>query len=300
MDLGAILQRGWEALLGRSPRRVARVLWLGQQTVRGFVDHEGPARAATIAYYAFFSMFPLILFLIAGSGYFLEDQVTQQEVYAYFEHYIPQISRAARANVEQILAARDTISLVAVITLLWSASSVFSAVSRAINRAWGIEQPRPFWKEKLLAVVMVLLVSLLLLSSTVASAAFGLVSQLLFLGVPLTPVNRFLWSAFSLALPPVSLFVLLGLVYRFTPNTMVRWRVVWPGAALATLICEVVKDGFTFYLTRFARYDLVYGQVEAFIVLLLYFYFVGAAILVGAELTAVYAGIPREDDERVS
>ncbi|MBU0494010.1 MAG: YihY/virulence factor BrkB family protein [Chloroflexi bacterium] len=283
MQLKPILQNNWLALLDRLPGPLARALWLGQQTIQGFVDHGNSARAATIAYYAFFAVFPLLLFIIVASSFFLEDQITQQQIYTYVEQYIPQAGRVVQDNIEQVLTARGTIGLVAAISLIWSASGVFSAATRAINRAWGIQEPRPIWEEKLLALSMVLVVSVLFLLSIVASAGASLLNQIMAVG------HAWLGTILTIALPAGFAFVLLSLMYRLMPHVEVPWRAVLGGAALGAIAWEIGKDLFTLYLVHLARYELIYGQVEAFIVLLLYFYFTGAVLMVGAEFTVVYA-----------
>jgi len=300
MDVKTIAKQKWEALLKRLPSPLARTLWLVQQTAQGFIDHEGSARAATIAYYAFFSVFPLVLFIITAASFLLEDQVTRQQIYAYTERYIPQFSGLVQQNVEQVLDARGAISLVAAVSMLWSASGVFSTVSHAINRAWGIKEHRPLWEEKFLSLGMALAVSLMFLLSVAASVTFSLVGQWSFLDTSLPAFNHALRSVLSIALPMFLVFVLLILVYRVVPSTPVPWRAVLTGAALTTIAWEIGKDAFTFYLVHFARYKLVYGQVEAFIILLLYFYFVGVILLVGAEFTAVSTRLFRDDDERAA
>jgi membrane protein len=172
---------------------------------------------------------------------------------------------------------------------------MFSAISHAVNRAWGIERPRPFWERKLLALGMVLTVSLLFLLSVATSVVVGLLSQLPLVKTDLASFDSLLWSVLSIVLPVSFMFVLLTLIYRLMPNTEVRWRVALTGAALATIAWEVAKEAFTFYLAHFARYELLYGQMEVFIILLLYFYFVGVILLMGAEFTAVYTRLLQED-----
>ncbi len=295
MDLKAILKRGEAALFDRLPAPVARTLWLFQQTVKGFLAHEGPAWSATIAYYTFFSVFPLTLFLIVLASYFLEPQVTRQEIYTYLGNYVPQAADTMQANVEQILQARGAIGFVAIMAFLWAASGMFSAISHAIQRAWGLARPRPFWEEKLLALGMVLVVSLLFLVSILASTVLSLMRQWPDLDAVVPSFNHAFWSVLSVALPVSGMFVLLALIYRLLPTTSVPGRAVLAGAALATVAWAVAKDALAFYLAHFARYDLVYGQVEAFIILLLYFYFVGMVVLLGAEFTAACARLVQGD-----
>jgi membrane protein len=261
--------------------------WLGvcERTYKGFLEHQGSANAAAIAYYTLFSLFPLTLLLISLGSLFLNSEQAQEAALAVVAVYMPAAVDFVRNNIERVLELRGTVGVISVLAFVWSASGVFGGLSRAINRTWDVERPRPVWAERALALGMVLLVALLFFLSLFSTAAFELVARLsaLILGEPA-------WINVSTrVLPYVFSFLLFAFLYRVLPYARVTWAEVLPGAVLASFAWEVAKHGFTFYLTGFASYSLVYGSVAAVIALLLWSYISSVIILLGAEFTAQYA-----------
>ncbi len=261
--------------------------WLGvcERTYKGFLQHQGNANAAAIAYYTLFSIFPLTLLLISVGSFFLDSEQAQQAALAGVRVYMPTAVDFVQRNIERVLELRGTIGVVGVLAFIWSASGVFGGLSRAINWAWDVERPRPAWAERTMAAGMVLLIALLFFLSLLSTAAFELVARLstVILGEPV-------WTNVSTRILPYVFTVLLfSFLYHVLPYTRVLWSEVLPGAFLASFAWEVAKYGFTFYLTRFASYSMVYGPVAAVIVLLLWSYISGVIILLGAEFTVQYA-----------
>lgn len=261
--------------------------WLGvcERTYKGFLEHQGNANAAAIAYYTLFSIFPLTLLLISLGSFYLNSEQAQQAALAVVRVYMPTAVEFVQRNIERVLELRGTIGIIGVLAFIWSASGVFGGLSRAINTAWHMDRPRPAWAERALAAAMVLLIALLFFLSVLSTAAFELVARLstVILGEPV-------WTGLSTRiLPYIFTLLLFSFLYRVLPYTRVAWSEVLPGAFLASFAWEVAKYGFTFYLTRFASYSLVYGPVAAVIALLLWSYISGVIILLGAEFTVQYA-----------
>lgn len=261
--------------------------WLGvcERTYKGFLEHQGNANAAAIAYYTLFSIFPLTLLLISLGSFYLNSEQAQQAALAAVRVYMPTAVEFVQRNIERVLELRGTIGIIGVLAFIWSASGVFGGLSRAINTAWDMDRPRPAWAERALAAAMVLLIALLFFLSVLSTAAFELVARLsiVILGEPV-------WTGLSTRiLPYIFTLLLFSFLYRVLPYTGVAWSEVLPGAFLASFAWEVAKYGFTFYLTRFASYSLVYGPVAAVIALLLWSYISGVIILLGAEFTVQYA-----------
>jgi membrane protein len=136
-------------------KRLGGWLSLLRATGRAFQNDDGSTMAAAIAYYALFSFFPVVLLMITVSSFFFTSATAQKEVIAWAERYIPASGDLIRANIGQILRVRGTVSIVALLGLLWSASGVFTALDRVINRAWDVSELRPFWQQKLLAFGMI-------------------------------------------------------------------------------------------------------------------------------------------------
>jgi len=247
--------------------------------------------AAAIAYYALFSFFPVVLLMITVSSFFFTSATAQKEVIAWAERYIPTSGDLIRANIGQILRARGTVSLLAILSLLWSGSGIFSALDRAVNRAWDVTELRPFWRQKLLAFGMIVGAGGLLLVSIVSTTFFNVIRRL---RLPLTGWQLFgKWLMFPNLLStllPVTLTILIFLLlYKILPNTTVRWSDVWPGALLTSLGWELAKYLFTWYLANFASYNLVYGSVALLIAFLAWSYYTGLILILGAEFTAEFA-----------
>jgi membrane protein len=266
-------------------KRLGGWLSLLRATGGAFQHDDGSTMAAAIAYYALFSFFPVVLLMITVSSFFFTSATAQEEVIAWAERYIPASGDLIRANIGQILRVRGTVSIVALLGLLWSASSVFTALDRVINRAWDVSELRPFWQQKLLAFGMIVGAGGLLLVSIASTTFFSVIRRL---RLPLTGWQRF--GSLLSTLLPVSLTILIFLLlYKILPNTAVRWSDVWLGALLAGLGWELAKYLFTWYLTNFASYNLVYGSVALLIAFLAWSYYTGVILIWGAEFTAEYA-----------
>lgn len=251
---------------------------------------DGPTQARSIAYYTLFSIFPLLLALIALGSSALASPQAKETAFQVADQYLPAASDLVQANVEQVLRQRGTVGFLAIVGLVWSASGVFNALYRAVNRAWGQEAPGSFWQRRLYAVAMALSLGLIFLSMIALSAVVSFVRgwQVPVLGwQPFADpaVGRlFGWGA---ALAPALVSVLVfSLIYRTMPSAPVTWRDVWPAALVAGLVWEGAKQLFTWYAGNFARYNLVYGSLGAVIAFLLWSYFSAIILLLGAEFTA--------------
>ncbi|HIC93364.1 MAG TPA: YihY/virulence factor BrkB family protein [Anaerolineae bacterium] len=259
--------------------------------LEGFVKDDCPLVAAAIAYYALFSFFPLVLFLVALGSSVLRSPEVQRRALEFALSYLPAYGELIERNIRQVLALRGEMGALSALALLWSASGVFSALEGAINRAWGVEGPRPFWRGKLMGLTMVLVIGLGLVLSTFLTALLNLMQRW---QVPLLgwrPFgSHFPWGvAMALAPSTFTLFAFL-LLYKFVPYAKVRWSDALRGAALAALLWEGAKNLFAWYMASgLAHYNLVYGSLSAIVVLVLWAYITGLIILVGAELSAAFA-----------
>jgi membrane protein len=243
--------------------------------------------AAGVAYYAILSLFPLMLGLIAVLGLFLPSETIQEELFEFFERNLPGATDVLQQNIEDVIRLRGAIGAVSLVLLFWSASAMFGAISRAINRAWDIHRDRPFHIRKLRDITMAFGTGILFALSVGATSALSILpsTDLPVLGAAANVGTRLL--AF---LPSLAIFLLL---YKFIPNTKTYWRFVWPGALLAAILFEIAKSLFVLYLDRFANYEQVYGSVGSVIALLVWIYFSAFILILGAEFSAEYGRMRR-------
>jgi membrane protein len=270
------------------------------RTALAFDQDDAALMARSIAYYALFSLFPLLLILVAFASTRLAVEEAQEVVLQLAQQYLRVSSDLLQQTLERALEASSTVGVLALVGLLWSASGVFSAVYRAINRAWGNPKSQLFWAEKLFGLAVVLVAGLLLLAMTVYSTIVRLLQGWQPLpGGFLALGSDWLSDWLSTLVPLLVSVVTLIVLYRTVPRNRVSWRDVWLGGVVAGLIWEVARRLFAWYLATFSRYSILYGSVGAIIGFLLWSY-VGAQIVVlGAEFTAQYhhwrqAGRPLE------
>jgi len=194
-------------------------------------------------------------------------------------------------NIEELVRFRGALGIGAILGLLWSGSSAFGAISRAINRAWDVDKDRPFYVAKTLHIIIALSVGILFLLSSLASAAIELLLNysrdigfpghefFLDLGLGNLMLKAVPWS--------ITLVVFL-LLYRFVPNCKTYWRYVWTGAVVAAILFEASKGIFMWYLVNVANYELLYGSVASMMVLLFWAYVSAYILILGAEISSEY------------
>jgi membrane protein len=286
-----------EGLYARLDRRLGGRLSLLVRTALAFDQDDGPIMARSLAYYALFAVFPAILALIVVASAVLESEEVQQGVLALVSQYMPIAQEVVVANIEQLLRTRETVGLIALVGLVWSASGVFSAIFRSVNRAWGIPKSRLVLSEKLYGLVAMLVFGSFFLLTLSIGPVVSLIRawQVPILGwQPAAPLaaqagTDRLVSWLSALVPAVLSVGAFILMYRTMPRAPVRWRDVWLGGLVAGLVWEVGKQLFTWYVGNFAGYNVIYGSVGTIIVFLLWSYLSAQIFLLGAEFTAEYS-----------
>jgi membrane protein len=291
------LQHRLEAWYGRLDRALGGRLSLLVRIALAYDQDGGALMARSIAYYALFAVFPAILVLIVAASTVLDSEEVQEVVMALVAEHMPIALDLVAANLTHLLRTRETVGLIALIGLIWSASGVFSAIFRSVNRAWGIPKSKLFLSEKLYGLIMMSLIGVLFLftlsiDSLVSLARTWQVTS--FGGQPAAPLiaqagsNRLVgWlSALVPALLSAGAFVLM---YRTMPRAPVRWQDVWLGGLIAGLLWQAGQKLFAWYLVNFATYNVIYGSVGAIIAFLLWSYLSAQIFLLGAEFTAEYS-----------
>jgi membrane protein len=169
---------------------------------------------------------------------------------------------------------------------IWSSSAALVAIVSSLNRAYDIEESRPWWKVRLTAVGLTIALALLVLTSFTLVVAGPTIAEHLASSFWAGAVFEWSWKILQW---PVAFFLVsmaVGLVYYFAPDAEQDWTWITPGAVIGTLLWMVISLAFRYYVTNFTDYNATYGAVGGVIVLLLWFYISGLAILVGAELNA--------------
>ena len=282
----------WWAVNARWWWRDIRVLV--RETVREFGDDQCPQLAAGISYYVLFSVFPLALLFLAISGLVLANESLRGDLVDNLFDVLPLSEGEGREDLESAIGGLTTgislAALVSVVGLMWSASGMMGALRRALNQAWDTDYKRAFLHGKLMDFARVLSLGLLL-GLSVGATIFLQVARRV--SDDLSDALGPLGSGATLSLEIVAVFVPLLIsfitfmvVFKVVPSVKTRFRSIWPGALLAAVLFEGVKNGFAIYLRHFGNYDAVYGSLGTVVAFLFFVYVTANIMLLGAEMAA--------------
>ena len=260
---------------------------LSRRTWREVVDDDVLGLSAQLSYYFFLALFPAILFLLALASFFPLSNIADDVGRSLGPFVSPQVLELIEEQMRR-LANNENGGLLTfgVAGALWSSSAALVSIVGALNRAYDIDEGRPWWKVRLVAIgltlgvalVVLVALSLVLVGPTLAEK----LGQMTGWGTP------FKWTWLVLQWPIVFALVAIGigLIYYFGPDADQDWAWITPGAVIATTLWLVVSLLFKIYVANFTDYEGSYGTVGGVIVVLLWFYVSGIAILTGAELNA--------------
>ena len=254
--------------------------------IRNAGAHGVGDMAAAVGYYGVLALFPLIIVTVTLMSYVLSPETVSREVTAAIADYLPGAEQLVGDNIDTMLSARGPIGVISLLTLLWSGSSVFSALTRFMDKAWGVRKPDAFHLVRLRSIVMVLSVSGLLLLSIASTALIHLagdVGNLFELGL-FGDIANFGGRAVLGLSSLVGAILAVTLLYRWLPSDRTPWQYVIPAAIIAGVLLEIIKNVFLFYLTEYADFDAAYGSIASVMVLLVWIFVMSFTVLVVAEL----------------
>jgi len=244
-------------------------------------------RAASLSYYFLFALFPTLLFLTAMLG-LLPVPGLWDTLMTYAAQVLPgDAATLVNRTVSEVLrGASGGLLSVGALAALWGASSGMASIVFALNVASGVTDFRPWWLRRLIAIAL-----------TMAFSVFTLIALLLLVfgeRIGETVATWFgLGHAFAvtwkvLQWPVVALLVLTGitLVYQLAPAVSRRWQWVSPGSVFALLSWLGTSFGLRIYLKYFGNYNAMYGSIGGVIILMLWLYLSGLALLAGAEINS--------------
>lgn len=260
---------------------------LGHRVWTEILKDEVADRAAALAYYFLFALFPILLFLAALLG-LVPLPGLMDRLLAYADQALPgdAASIVARTLGEIKAGARGGLLSIGALGALWAASAGMASMMNALNVAHDVEDPRPWWTRRFLAVVLTVGFSAFILTALVLIVFGPRIGEVVAGRMGLGPQFTLVWNVVSL--PVVMAFVLVGiaLVYYFAPATRTPWRWVTPGSLVALVLWLAMSFGLRWYVATLADYGATYGSIGGVILLMTWLYLSGLALLVGAEINA--------------
>ena len=269
---------------GLTWRELARRVWgeLSEDSILGW--------SAQLSFYFLLSIFPTLFFLLILFGFFLgQGSEIREALMGYLGAVAPEsATRLVDRIIRQVTeGARGTGLIWSLLVALWAGSSGMTAIISSLNRAYEVTETRPWWKARLVAIALMLVLVLLMSSALVLLLYGAKVAELVASSFGFGSDFSTIWSI--LRWPVVLGFVLLAfnLLYLYAPNLKHwDWKWLMPGTVVGVGLWLLVSIGFDFYLSNFNTYDMTYGSLGTVVVLLLWFYLTGIAILIGGEVNS--------------
>jgi len=239
--------------------------------------------AAELAYFSLLALFPFLIFLTGVVGYLPE---VQDLIMQALGRAMPEpATKLVRETLADVVAGRSgSLLSFGVLGSIWAASSGVSALISTLNRTLEIKELRPFWKVRLVAILLTVALSLMVAGGAVL-IMFGdkfslLLTRALGFGRTFALISRIAQYALGVA----GLLIGIDLIRYFGPAVRSRWRWVTVGTAFTVAAFIIVSFMLSLYLRFAPSYSATYGSLGAVVVLMLWLYLMGLMILVGSEI----------------
>ena len=250
--------------------------------------------AGALSYFAVFSIVPILIIIVYLLGNILGEQRAQAEILSQIQQHFD-IRTANFFNGFLLTAKKSGIGIATVfsgLTLFLIASAVFEQLRSALNFVWKVDKlPKGVIKgvigTRFLSFAMLVILGVFFFSSYLVDASLQFVRSSLGVYFPVVK-GFFIWKVIFNAASLVLFTFLFGFIYRYFPQTKVRWKDVWLGAVVASVAFFAVRYIFTLPF-RYGEALSFFGAAKSIMVLLLWIYFSAQVFLFGAEFTWVFA-----------
>jgi membrane protein len=280
--------------VGARPRRLpwllrrlvlgVRIVW---QAIMHLIDDGGLTYAGHIAFMTLFSLFPFLIFLFTLAAEIGQTEAAREFVALSLEGLPKEVAEAIRPAIDEVVATRRTgLMTISILASLWAVSSGIEALREALNKAYGVEEPRSIWFCRLQSLAFTIIFSIsiivVMLVLVIGPVVWSYVQPLL--------KAPWEWGWFYEAVRYVVaiglLYLVVALLYRWLPSRHLPRREVLPGAAITVLLWLILASLFSLYLQNLGRFSLTYGSLGGVVITLMFFYLSAVIFIFGAELNS--------------
>ena len=253
-----------------------------------FVDNGATNRAAELAYYFLFALFPFIAFGVTLAAY-LPTRGAIDDLMARLGPVIPgEAEQIIRGQLTALASQQRPHFLTFGLGLaVWSASRGLDALRGSLNRSYGVKESRPWWRIQVLALVLTVASSVVLLFAVAGIALGGNAGLWLATHLHVDRAWPLLWGLLRWPITAVGVLLVFAVLYYFLPDVKQEWRFITPGSLLGTGLWLLASYIFSLYADHFGSYDKTYGSIGGVIVLMTWLYVTGLIFIVGGELNAL-------------
>jgi membrane protein len=262
-----------------------------RRAIEQFGSHHVSAMGAALAYYALFSIGPLLILALRVAGNFYDEERVRAEFFTHLEEIMPEESaNGVLKLIDQLHKAQAASAWgprLGLVLLLAGSLGIFLHIRSSLCRIWELEPPRGssilgLLLNYALAILMILVTGLLLLASLAISTTLTLVEQRLDEWLPGDPAR---WYFLEFAISLAFLTIVFALVYQILSGRRLAWRYVWYGAVITALLFTLGKTLLSWYLyLAYSSTMSVYGAAGSIVVFMVWVFYSSQILFFGAEL----------------
>ena len=252
---------------------------------REFCKDNGFLLAAAVSFYAFLSLFPLLLVAVGVLGYVLRSPAHAE---AFLTHSLGGliVGPTTMSIIGDVIHGRSAATGIGFVLLLWSGTSAAVVLDQAINLAWKTEGMRGYVKRRAIALLTLAVTGVLM------SISFG-ITALIHSVRASSPEFLYrlthVWGLLGYAIAAMASVALFTMIYKLLPRARVTWRTALVGGLFAGLLWEIAKHAFTFYVLHWAGYNKVYGSLGSVILLMIWINYSAIIAIGGAKFASVWS-----------
>lgn len=268
-------------------KRLLRYKFLVDAVIQ-FNRHDGMVMAGHLAFLTLLALFPFIIFLVSLAGFFGQSDAGIGALENLFENMPAEVANILRGPIEKMVSnTGGTIMTFSIVGAIWVSSSAVDAARLAINRAYASLGRRPYFRRRAEGILLVILSASSIITGMVVLVLGPVAWNILISYIPLETDWKIIWNIVRLSTSFCLVFGALCLVYFILKPRALKMRPpVAVGAFVALTLWMGVGSGFSLYLKHFGNYDVTYGSLAGAMVALVFFYFISAAFILGAEVNA--------------
>nr|WP_326569831.1 YihY/virulence factor BrkB family protein [Bacillus niameyensis] len=250
------------------------------------MDNDVTGMGAQLAYFFLLSLFPLLIFMVTLLPY---TPLSQDDIFNIVKGFAPEETfKMVENTLQEIMENRSGGLLsIGIIGTLWSASNGMNALIRSLNRAYDVEEKRPFLLARGLAILLTIAFIFVFLLALLVPVFGEQLGMHVFSELGISDEFLVFWGIIRWTISPIILFVVFLAVYLLAPSIRIRMITAAPGALFASVGWIIVSFGFSYYVANFGNYTSTYGSIGGIIVLMLWFYLTGIIIIIGGEVNSL-------------
>lgn len=281
---------------GLNWRTLAKRVWI-ELYAGGLLTH-----AAALSFYFLFALFPLLIFLVTLLGFFVDrGSDLRASLFGYLRRVVPASAFALiNTTLDEVSTsgggARLSLGLLAA---LWFASLGIAALSESLNAMYGVRESRPWWRVRASAVSLTAVLVVLILAALVLIVYGGEIGGEVAEYFGRSTLFATFWTILQVPLAVIFVLLAFAMVYYFAPDLHdQKWYWITPGSLVGVALWLIVSAVLRIYLRYADSYSVTYGSLGGVIILMLWFYVTGVAILLGGKMNAeiesaaARAGVP--------